>query len=148
MRVVLDANVLISSVISPRGNPARILELWKQKRFDLVVSGPILEEIERVIHYPRIQERYRLPAEQVEHFLGSIAEESILVNPSEEISAVERDPTDNRYLECAMAGEASYIVTGDQHLLELETYRRIVIVNPTAFLAVLALDEQGKNSYG
>ncbi len=147
MRVVLDANVLISGVISPRGNPARVLGLWKQERFDLIVSNPILEEVERVIHYPRIQERYELPEKQVEHFLGSIAEESILVNPSEEVSVIERDATDNRYLECAVAGGASYIVTGDQHLLELEKYKRSVILNPTGFLAVLALYEQGENSY-
>lgn len=147
MRVVLDANVLISGVISPRGNPARILDLWKQERFDLVVSQPILDELERVIHYPRIQERYGLPEKQVAQFLGSIAEESILVKPSSEISVIESDPTDNRYLECAADGDASYIVSGDRHLLELKRYRRIVILNPTGFLALMALDEQGKNPY-
>ena len=45
MRVVLDVNVLISAVISPRGNPAQILRLWEREGFELVVSPPILEEL-------------------------------------------------------------------------------------------------------
>ncbi len=143
MRVVLDVNVLISAVISPHGNPARILALWQQEKFDLAISEPILEELDRVLHYPRIQARYHLPEEQVDEFLHLLASLAITVHPSLELSIVEKDPSDSRYLECAQAAGASYIVTGDDHLLELKDYQGIVILDPTSFLALLALEEAG-----
>ena len=139
MRVVLDANVLISAVISPRGNPAQILRLWEREEFELVVSLPILEELERVIHYPRIQERYNLSEEYVEQFLQLISANAIMVDPSMELAVIENDPSDNRYLECALAAGASYIVTGDDHLLSLKEYRGVVILNPAGFLALVKL---------
>jgi putative PIN family toxin of toxin-antitoxin system len=137
MRVVLDANVLVSAVISSRGSPGKILDLWKKDRFELVFSSPILEELERIIHYPRIQQRYKLPEEYIEQFLSLIGSQGISVNPSMEIYAIERDPSDNRYLECALEGEASYLVTGDHHLLELKEYQGVVILPPAGFLVML-----------
>ena len=81
MQVVLDANVLISAVISSSGAPARILRLWEEERFDLLLSPPILEELDRVIHYPRIQQRYNLPEEEIARFLQLIRSGVIVVEP-------------------------------------------------------------------
>ncbi|MBL7063728.1 MAG: putative toxin-antitoxin system toxin component, PIN family [Anaerolineae bacterium] len=139
MRVVLDANVLISAVISPRGNPAQILRLWEWEEFELVVSLPTLEELERVIHYPRIQERYNLSEEDIEQFLQLIGASATVVEPSVELTVIEKDRSDNRYLECALAAGASYIVTGDDHLLSLKEYRGVVILNPAGFLTLLGI---------
>jgi putative PIN family toxin of toxin-antitoxin system len=143
MRVVLDVNVLVSAAISAGGSPGKILDLWEQDQFDLAVSRPILEELERVIHYPRIQQNYELPEEYVEKFLGLIGNQAIVVNPSNKLNVIEKDPSDNRYLECAKEGNASYIVTGDKHLLDLEEYNGIVILTPTGFLAILRLEGKG-----
>ena len=140
MRVILDVNVLLSAAISGGGNPGKILDLWEKNQFDLVVSPPILEELERVIHYPKIQQKYRLAEEYVDNFLGLIGNQAIIVNPSKNLNVIERDPSDNRYLECAKEGNASYIVTGDKHLLELKEYAGIVILTPTWFLAILRLE--------
>ena len=139
MRVVLDANVLLSAVISPRGTPAQILRLWEGEHFELVISPPILAELERVIHYPRIQERYNLSEEYVGQFLQSIGSGATVVDPAVELSVIEKDPSDDRYLECAVASEASYIVTGDGHLLDLEEYGGVAILNPAEFLALVKL---------
>jgi hypothetical protein len=148
MRVFLDVNVLISAVISPRGNPARILALWRQDRFDLAVSEPILEELERVLHYPRIRERYHPPEKEIQQFLKLIATTAIMVEPSQNLSVIERDPSDDRFLECAVEADARYIVTGDSHLLELKDYRGIMILNPTSFLALLGLEGTGTHRGG
>ena len=110
MRVVLDANVLISAVISPRGNPATILCLWQHERFDLVISDSIMEELERVLYYPRIRERYHLPERTIQQFLQLIAGSTTIMNPIGRLSVIDRDPSDNRYLECAVESRASYIV--------------------------------------
>jgi putative PIN family toxin of toxin-antitoxin system len=139
MQVVLDANVLVNAVISSRGAPAQILRLWEEERFDVLVSRPILEELERVLHYPRIQQKYDLLEEDVATFLRFMRSGAIIVEPNDKITVIERDPTDNRYLECAVAGGASYIVSGDQHLLELGEFRGIVILLPAGFLAALNL---------
>ena len=101
MQVVLDANVLVSAVISSRGAPAQILRLWEEERFDVLVSQPILEELERVLHYPRIQQRYGLPEEDVATFLRFMRSGAITIEPNVGITVIEWDPTDNRYLECA-----------------------------------------------
>jgi hypothetical protein len=62
------------------------------------------------------------------------------VAPSEEIAVIGRDPRDNRYLECALAGDAQYIVSGDSHLLNLRAYREIGILTPTEFVTLLKLE--------
>jgi putative PIN family toxin of toxin-antitoxin system len=143
MRVVLDVNVLVSAFISAGGSPGKILDLWEQEQFDLVVSSPILEELERVIHYPKIQQKYNLPEEHIDKVLGLIGNQAIAVNPSKKLYVIERDPSDNRYLECAKEGSASYIVTGDKHLLDLKEYNGIMILTPTGFLAILRLEGKG-----
>ena len=56
------------------------------------------------------------------------------------------DATDNRYLECAVAGEVSYIISGDKHLLELKEYQGIMILAPGVFLTLFesAMLNRGK----
>jgi putative PIN family toxin of toxin-antitoxin system len=139
MRVVLDVHVLVSAAISAAGSPGKIPDLWEQDQFDLMLSPPILEELERVIHYPEIQQKYNLPEEHIDKFLGLIGNQAIAINPSKILNVIEKDPSDNRYLECAKEGNASYIVTGDKHLLDLKEYNGIVILTPTGFLAILRL---------
>ena len=140
MRVVLDVNVLVSAAISAGGNPGKILDLWEKDEFDVVISPSILEELERVIHYPKIQQKYNLPEEHVDKFLGLIGNQAIVANPPKKLNVIERDPSDNRYLECAREGNASYIVTGGKHLLDLKEYNGIVILTPSGFLAILRLE--------
>lgn len=139
MRVVLDANILVSAVISGKGHPARILDLWEQERFELVISTVIIEELGRVMCYPKIQKKYNLPEVLIEQFLGLIASQAVMVNPIRELTIIKADPTDNRFLECALEGGALNIVSGDQHLLELGEIEGIAILPPMGFLALLGL---------
>jgi putative PIN family toxin of toxin-antitoxin system len=143
MRVVLDANVLVSALISARGAPAQIVHLWEQQAFELVLSPPILDELERVLHYPRIQGKYGLSDEHVGRFLELIRSTATLVEASTALAVIQEDPTDDRYLECAVEARASYLVTGDHHLLDLKAYRGIAILQPGAFLVALRLDTGG-----
>jgi len=142
MRVVLDANVLVSALISAKGIPARLLVYWQEDKFDLVLSAATLQELERVLYYPRLREQYPLPEEEIQQFLHLLRTLAIEVTPSEEIAAVERDPTDNRYIECALDGVAQYIVSGDGHLLDLREYRGIRILTPIEFVTVLQLQRE------
>jgi hypothetical protein len=142
MRVVLDANIFISAVISDQGNPSEILRRWEERDFELVTSPSILEEVRRVIHYPKIQERYRLPKDAVQDLLALLRNQTVLVEPQVALDILERDSDDNRYLACAVAGLADYIVSGDAHLLDLESYEGVEILSPIAFLTLLRIQER------
>ncbi len=140
MRIVLDANVFVSALISAKGTPARLLVYWQEGKFDIVVSPPMLQELERVLHYSRLQQQYHLPEEEIQRFLRLLRTRAIEVAPSEEIAVIERDPTDNRYVECALAGDAQYIVSGDAHLLDLKEHRGVRILTPMEFVTLLKLE--------
>jgi putative PIN family toxin of toxin-antitoxin system len=140
MHVVLDANVLVSALISPRGAPGEILAAWEKERFDLEVSLATLDELGRVLRYPRIQKSYNLPVVQLEQFLRLIVSQAVVVHPTQELALIQADPADNRYLECAKAGDAAYIVTRDKHLLDLGEFEGTIILPPAGFLAVLKLE--------
>jgi putative PIN family toxin of toxin-antitoxin system len=140
MRVVLDVNVFVSALLSSKGAPVRILEHWQDGQIQVVVSPAILEELKRVLHYPKLQQRYCLPEETIQTFLRLIIKQAIVVTPETECTVVQADPTDDRYLECALTRDAQVIVSGDQHLLELGEYQDVQILTPAGFLALLKLD--------
>jgi hypothetical protein len=137
MRVVLDANIYISSLISSKGNPARIVARWLAGEFEVVVSQEIFAEILRVTGYERIQKKYARVREQRVEFGQLIAQQGVWVEPEERLSVVTGDESDNRYVECAVAGTAQYIVTGDEHLLEIGEYQGILILPPATFVTLL-----------
>ena len=101
------------------------------------MSEAILEEIGRVLHYPKIAKRHQWSPAQVHHFLALLVDITILTPGELTVSVIADDPEDNRYLECAVEGSANYIVSGDQDLLQLGSYQGIQIITPRAFLDVL-----------
>lgn len=141
MKVVLDANVIVSAFISSRGAPRQIVDQWRAEAFQLLTSEAILLEVSRVLRYPKIAALHRLTETELREFLTLLREESAVVITTETL-AVSLDEADNRYLECAVAGSADYLVTGDKrHSLPLTKYRGVWIVSPTTFLIALQLKE-------
>ncbi len=138
MRIVVDTNIIVSRTLSSLGAPAEILRLWWQERFELAVSEPILEEYERALGYERIRARHGLSGEAIRELVGGFREFAILVEPSEMPAVIEDDPDDDKFLWCADAVGAEFIVSRDAHLLRLRRYKAIEIVSPGAFLAFLA----------
>jgi uncharacterized protein len=137
MRAVIDTNVVVSRFLSPFGNPALILALWEKALFELVVSDAILAEYERVLAYRAVRVRHRLSQDEITAIVADFRNFAILVEPSESIDVIADDPSDNMFLEAAVAGHCEYVVSGDPHLLRLGEYRSIQIVPPATFLAVL-----------
>ena len=137
MRVVLDANVFVSAALSANGIPAKILTAWRAEQFQLVISKAILEEIDRVLHYPKILKRHQWREERIRLFIEDLAHLAVLTPGERKLTVITEDPSDNPYLECATEGEAEYIVSGDQHLIELEVYQNIRILTPRAFLDII-----------
>jgi|SRR5712691_11312694 len=140
MRVVLDTNVVVSALCSGRASPARILERWHQEQFELIVSEPILAEYRRVLGYEKLRPRHRLAERGIVDFVNELRRFAELVPVEISLAVITSDPSDNRFLECAVAGRADYIVSGDAHLLDLDTFQELRILAPAAFLLLLEHD--------
>jgi putative PIN family toxin of toxin-antitoxin system len=128
-RVVLDSNVFISALVFG-GKPREILDLALKGLIEVAVSDDILEEIKEVLQ----GKKFQFPKRMVRGLLSEIEDLANLVEPEEKIEAVLEDPEDNRVFECAVGSGASVIVTGDSHLLALQNFGRIKIMNPNEFL--------------
>lgn len=137
MKVVIDTNVFISRFLSPKGTPARIVELLEAGAFYLLVSDGLVGEYQRALQYEHVRKVHGLTAEQVQKWVTDLRRTSVFVKPSAPIAAILSDPDDNKFLECAVAGGADYIVSGDKHLLSLGEYEGIRILSPADFLRVL-----------
>jgi putative PIN family toxin of toxin-antitoxin system len=137
MRVVLDANVLVSGLLSPKGSPGQILEAWLHGRFDLCMSPPIFHELRRVLQYPRIQDR--LKNGQRDKLMATLAQTSLWVDGVLMLEILKRDPSDNPYLACAVEARAEYLVTGNSaHFFEAgEIFQGVQILSPRQFLDLL-----------
>jgi len=130
MRAVLDTNVLISSVIST-GVPHEIVIKGVSSEYQIVVSVATLTEFrDTLLKYP---EKFQMDEGDVQQEVETIRYFAEFVDPDEEITAVEDDPDDDKFLEAAVAGNVDYIVSGDRHLLDLASFRGIDIVEPRAF---------------
>lgn len=127
--VVFDTNVLVSA-LGFGGTPLEALLRAFQDDVDLVATDATISELDRVLGY----ERLPFTEEDRQQYRSILETESIYVESTHVVAVVERDPADNRFLECALAADATFIVPGDDHLLELESYRGVDIVTPAAFL--------------
>ncbi len=136
-RAVLDANVLVSAILSPRGSPTRVLQALEREEFQVVVSEATVEELGRVLLYPKIRGRLGWTSEQAREFVENVAKIAILTPGKVRLHVVAEDPADDRYLECAAEGDAEYLVSGDAHLLRLEVFEGIRIVTASEFLEIL-----------
>lgn len=133
-RVVLDTNVLVSG-LGWAGPSAKILDAVLAGRLALVISLPLLLELQRVLAYPKLARAIPDPA----GLAALIADTAIVVHPERTLQAV-TDEADNRVLEAALAGAAQYVISGDRHLLAIGVFEGIPIREPAAFLA--EIDEQ------
>lgn len=133
MRVVLDTNVVMSGIFWS-GSLKKILQLWSEGRFKLVISLAVFDEYKEIIK--RLSEKYKIPsADSVLHaiFMGSD-----LVEPGEESIPECDDPDDLMFLELAVAGKADYLVSGDKHLLKVKDYKGGRVIKPSDLIACLA----------
>ncbi len=133
LRVVFDTNVVISAMLLPLSVPRQALDRAVREGRPLI-SAATTTELDEVIHLPRF-DKYLSEEERIE-FLTTLVHEAELVNVVETVTDC-RDPRDNKFLELAVSGRATHIVTGDSDLLVLHPFRGIIVVSPSAFLALV-----------
>lgn len=117
MRVVLDSNVFISGLMLPQSTPGKILSAWNNRQFDLVLSEPMLNEISRVLSYPKISRRTGWSDDKVFRYISLLRFEADIVSVEGIVAVVPGDPNDVPILATLLASKADCLVSGDEHLL-------------------------------
>ena len=136
MRCVFDTNVLVSALLLPDSKPRRALDL-ALRRGTVLLSVTVLVELYEVLGRKQFA-RY-VDEDDVRRFVAALTRETEWVEVGVEIAAC-RDAKDDKFLELAVSGHATHIVTGDSDLLVLSPFQGIQILSPSSFLGLPLLD--------
>ena len=137
MKIVVDANIFASGIIKPNSNPGKILFLIEQNEVELVISPSIITEIKRILLYPKLRKYHGRSPQELDSYFEDLLMFASVTEGERAVNVVKDDPTDNKYLSCAFEGSADYIISGDHHLLDLETFQGITITTAKGFLQIL-----------
>lgn len=129
MRVIVDTNVLVSGIFFS-GPSYEILNAWRDKRLQIVISTAILDE------YQRIGKELggQFSEINIEPFVELLMIEGYLIDVPLLVNPVCEDPDDEKFIACAVASQTKIIISGDKHLLKLSGYKNIEIIKPRLFL--------------
>ena len=129
IRVVVDTNIFISSFFG--GNPRKIIGLWKSGQIVLCLSRPIIDEYVDVLSRMGLQNEREL-----EELLSLFAHgfNSLFTGKTPNLKVIEKDPDDDKFIECAVALNSKFIISGDKALQEIKDYMGIKIQSPKQFL--------------
>lgn len=130
IRIVVDSNIIISA-FNFGGLPARVVSSSLQSSVELYLSRFILNEVAGVL-----EKKFDWQLDKVHRALQSLTEQAQIVTPRDRVG-VARDENDNRILECALAAQAHYLISGDDDLLSLKKYSQTKIVTPAHFLSAI-----------
>jgi hypothetical protein len=130
IKAVVDTNVFVSSFFG--GNPGKLVDLWKSGEVTLCLSKPIIDEYIEVLRRLGLQNE-----KELDELLGLFAHgyHVVFTVKTPELHILENDPDDNKFIECAVALKADFIISGDKTLTEIQDYMGIKIVNPKEFLS-------------
>ncbi len=130
-KVLLDTNILISA-LGWLGKPRVIFEKCLYGELELVSSPNQIEELKRVLDYPK----FNFTGEQKAMFISIILEIATMVEITGKVKVIVDDPYNNAILETAIVGNVQYLISGDPHLLKLKEFAKVTIMKASEFLAV------------
>jgi putative PIN family toxin of toxin-antitoxin system len=139
LRIVIDTNVLVSALIQPKGIPASLMDGVALRGATLYISEEILAEYCEVLRRPKF---VRIDPAHAIRLFEILAAEAIMIAPNRLATAAPHEP-DNRFLECAEAADAAYLVTGNTRHFP-ERYGNTKIVTPRQFWDVITGSSSGK----
>lgn len=128
IKIVIDTNVFLSALFW-NGKPKKVIELALEKKIMGVTSTEILSELEE-----KLLKKFKYPENQTNSYLKLIIENFEIVKPKVKVDVVKDDPDDNKIIETALESKAKYIVTGDKHLLNIDSYKKIIILTPNQLI--------------
>ncbi|MDS1345189.1 putative toxin-antitoxin system toxin component, PIN family [Planktothrix agardhii] len=127
--IVFDTNILISAVLSSTSKPFQCTALAKRGQVKSITCQDILDEF-----YEKLVVKFEYESERAEALVQEVLQYSKIIEISNQLKIIDADPDDDMVLECAVNGNATYIVTGDKHLLSLNDYQNIKIMKAADFL--------------
>lgn len=130
-RVVIDTNVIVSGLLFG-GPPGDIVPLWQSKRIMPFACTEIIDEYVRVLAYPK----FELTEEEIQYLLYLEilpCFEAVTIRPRKQ-TIVKPDPADDKFILCAQAAQADFVISGDQHLLARKSFQSVIILTPAEFL--------------
>lgn len=130
--VVFDTNILFSAT-GWRGAPYQCLELARKGLVQHVTCQAILVELSE-----KLETKLAFSDTQITAMMLDLLEFTDVIKITQTLKVVSEDPDDDRVIECAVSSRADYIVSGDRHLLGIENYQGIAIVNARTFLEKFA----------
>ena len=137
LSVVPDINVLVSALLNQHGYPGRIQAAWERGELLFVMSEPILEKTDEVLHRPFITSAFPSPEiaeDRIRRVLSLLRKRSYKTPHALGLKVVEKDPEDDTILIAAVEGGADCIISGDAHLKDLGEYEGIPILTPADFV--------------
>jgi len=140
LKLVLDTNIIISAFFW-EGNEAELIRKIEENKIKLFINKEILNEIESVLKRPKFKILLDKTNQTPEHILAKIISLSYLViAPKLKKIILKDDPSDDKFIECAINAKAGYIVSGDKHLLKLRKYKGIRIVKTSEIIDKVSLE--------
>jgi putative PIN family toxin of toxin-antitoxin system len=134
IRVVIDTNVVVSALLF-EGVSSELSPLWKNGQIKPLVSKRIIGEYIAVFAYPK----FKLTEEEISYLLyKEILPFVDVIIPESAPDIVLDDPSDDKFIHCAVSGDAKYIVSGDRHLLSLGHYGGVQILSPSKLISITA----------
>ncbi len=137
MRVVLDTNIIIGAFVAPHGVLSSIVRFWRQREIEVVVAEEILGEYKRALGYERLRKVHQMSDDEIADAIAKLRDIAIVVAPKEKLQIVQDDPDDDKFFECALAGGADVIVSGDKKVLGVGVYNGIYVLAPAHFVAMV-----------
>jgi hypothetical protein len=134
MRIILDTNILLSALLSPLGEPAKLLAAWERKAFTLIASEELIAELLDVASRPFFKARLRPSATEL--LVAGIHDFSFYCSDLSP-APIAPDPKDSYLLAMAEASQAEFLVTGDKALLSLNRHKSTRIIAPAAMVELL-----------
>jgi putative PIN family toxin of toxin-antitoxin system len=131
-RIVIDTNILISGIVFG-GKPRQILNLLAEQSVIVIVAEEIITELRR-----KISSKFPEFIEDLNKVELLLKRDAVLIKLGAIHINVSRDNDDNKFIEAAILGKCSFIVTGDKDLLVLKSYENIRIVKPDEFLELVS----------
>ena len=130
LKAVFDTNILFSAT-GWRGSPYKCLALAREGKVTLILCREILTE-----YHEKLQTKLGMTSYQATRAVAEILSCATLTKIKNELHVVKDDSDDDKIVECAIAGNASYIVSGDRHLLDMKEYEGIAIIRANEFLGL------------
>ena len=133
LRVVLDTQVLLRGAVARTESlTSKIYDAWREGRLTLLLSEPIAAEVEELLLRPEVLQKLHLNPVEARALVTLVRRRALFVTPVTPIRQ-SRDPADDKFLECAVAGEADYIVSADDDLLSLTAVQGIPVLDVPTF---------------